>query len=180
MIKDWTTTWNFNFYELQEDKTWPQGFLTLRLIYCEIYCGSPFPVKILISQITIFSSLKHTVATTENLHATFAKMCLGNEVVCTYILLVSVYLLLMCATGSVLKVIFSSLLPSAVPRLIELCRSPTERNNSDSVLVACLVSVECVCIRVCVCRLIHTSKWLHVLNANLSFTRLCCLLQLHP
>lgn len=27
----------------------------------------------------------------------------------------------------------------AVPRLIELCRSPTERNNSDSVLVACLV-----------------------------------------
>ncbi|RXN09478.1 inscuteable-like protein [Labeo rohita] len=29
----------------------------------------------------------------------------------------------------------------AVPRLIELCRSPAERNNSDSVLVACLVSI---------------------------------------
>ncbi|KAI2644066.1 hypothetical protein H4Q32_030648 [Labeo rohita] len=27
----------------------------------------------------------------------------------------------------------------AVPRLIELCRSPAERNNSDSVLVACLL-----------------------------------------
>lgn len=36
----------------------------------------------------------------------------------------------------------------AVPRLIELCRSPAERNNSDSVLVACLaalrrLAVEC-------------------------------------
>ncbi|XP_023255985.1 protein inscuteable homolog isoform X1 [Seriola lalandi dorsalis] len=29
----------------------------------------------------------------------------------------------------------------AVPRLIELCRSPTERNNSDSVLVACLAAL---------------------------------------
>lgn len=28
---------------------------------------------------------------------------------------------------------------SGIPRLIKLCRSPTERNNSDSVLVACLV-----------------------------------------
>ncbi|EMP38280.1 Protein inscuteable like protein [Chelonia mydas] len=28
---------------------------------------------------------------------------------------------------------------NGIPRLIELCRSPTERNNSDSVLVACLV-----------------------------------------
>lgn len=43
----------------------------------------------------------------------------------------------------------SPLLSSAVPRLIQLCRSPTERNNSDSVLVACLVSAHdaplCVC-----------------------------------
>ncbi|XP_057693426.1 protein inscuteable homolog [Corythoichthys intestinalis] len=30
---------------------------------------------------------------------------------------------------------------NAVPRLIELCRSPTERNNSDSVLVACLAAL---------------------------------------
>uniref|UniRef100_A0A8C7SVS2 INSC spindle orientation adaptor protein n=1 Tax=Oncorhynchus mykiss TaxID=8022 RepID=A0A8C7SVS2_ONCMY len=29
----------------------------------------------------------------------------------------------------------------AVPRLIELCRSPAERNNSDSVLVACLAAL---------------------------------------
>uniref|UniRef100_A0A3B3X5H2 Uncharacterized protein n=1 Tax=Poecilia mexicana TaxID=48701 RepID=A0A3B3X5H2_9TELE len=29
----------------------------------------------------------------------------------------------------------------AVPRVIELCRSPTERNNSDSVLVACLAAL---------------------------------------
>uniref|UniRef100_A0A3Q4B384 Uncharacterized protein n=1 Tax=Mola mola TaxID=94237 RepID=A0A3Q4B384_MOLML len=29
----------------------------------------------------------------------------------------------------------------AVPRLIELCRSPSERNNSDSVLVACLAAL---------------------------------------
>uniref|UniRef100_A0A3Q3QP51 Uncharacterized protein n=1 Tax=Monopterus albus TaxID=43700 RepID=A0A3Q3QP51_MONAL len=29
----------------------------------------------------------------------------------------------------------------SVPRLIELCRSPTERNNSDSVLVACLAAL---------------------------------------
>uniref|UniRef100_A0A8C7Z7B2 INSC spindle orientation adaptor protein n=1 Tax=Oryzias sinensis TaxID=183150 RepID=A0A8C7Z7B2_9TELE len=29
----------------------------------------------------------------------------------------------------------------AVPRLIQLCRSPTERNNSDSVLVACLAAL---------------------------------------
>uniref|UniRef100_A0A665WQ55 Uncharacterized protein n=1 Tax=Echeneis naucrates TaxID=173247 RepID=A0A665WQ55_ECHNA len=29
----------------------------------------------------------------------------------------------------------------AVPRLIELCRFPTERNNSDSVLVACLAAL---------------------------------------
>nr|XP_019934083.1 PREDICTED: protein inscuteable homolog [Paralichthys olivaceus] len=29
----------------------------------------------------------------------------------------------------------------AVPLLIELCRSPTERNNSDSVLVACLAAL---------------------------------------
>ncbi|TRY85897.1 hypothetical protein DNTS_011919 [Danionella cerebrum] len=29
----------------------------------------------------------------------------------------------------------------AVPRLIELCRSPGERNNSDSVLVACLAAL---------------------------------------
>ncbi|XP_061078454.1 protein inscuteable homolog, partial [Conger conger] len=28
-----------------------------------------------------------------------------------------------------------------IPRLIELCRSPTERNNSDSVLVACLAAL---------------------------------------
>ncbi|KAM3870653.1 protein inscuteable homolog [Diretmus argenteus] len=30
---------------------------------------------------------------------------------------------------------------NAVPRLIELCRSPAERNNSDSVLVACLAAL---------------------------------------
>ncbi|KAM7163609.1 protein inscuteable homolog isoform 2-T2 [Macrochelys suwanniensis] len=30
---------------------------------------------------------------------------------------------------------------SCIPRLIELCRSPTERNNSDSVLVACLAAL---------------------------------------
>ncbi|NWS43337.1 INSC protein, partial [Probosciger aterrimus] len=30
---------------------------------------------------------------------------------------------------------------SCIPRLIKLCRSPTERNNSDSVLVACLVAL---------------------------------------
>ncbi|XP_030640648.1 protein inscuteable homolog [Chanos chanos] len=29
----------------------------------------------------------------------------------------------------------------AIPRLIELCRSPAERNNSDSVLVACLAAL---------------------------------------
>lgn len=39
----------------------------------------------------------------------------------------------------------------AVPRLIELCRSPTERNNSDSVLVACLVGAKCVCLNTRVC-----------------------------
>ncbi|XP_053801810.1 protein inscuteable homolog isoform X3 [Vidua chalybeata] len=31
---------------------------------------------------------------------------------------------------------------SCIPRLIKLCRSPTERNNSDSVLVACL-TIQC-------------------------------------
>ncbi|NXE88216.1 INSC protein, partial [Menura novaehollandiae] len=30
---------------------------------------------------------------------------------------------------------------SCIPRLIKLCRSPTERNNSDSVLVACLAAL---------------------------------------
>ncbi|CAI5763352.1 protein inscuteable homolog [Podarcis lilfordi] len=30
---------------------------------------------------------------------------------------------------------------SCIPRLIELCRSPTKRNNSDSVLVACLAAL---------------------------------------
>ncbi|NXP53753.1 INSC protein, partial [Heliornis fulica] len=30
---------------------------------------------------------------------------------------------------------------SCIPRLIKLCRSPTERNNSDSVLVSCLVAL---------------------------------------
>lgn len=48
-----------------------------------------------------------------------------------------------CYRGSLLSTSqtwLSRFLPSAVPRLIELCRSPTERNNSDSVLVACLVS----------------------------------------
>lgn len=30
--------------------------------------------------------------------------------------------------------------PTGMPRLIELCRSPSERNSSDAVLVACLVS----------------------------------------
>lgn len=30
---------------------------------------------------------------------------------------------------------------NCIPRLIELCRSPTERNNSDSVLVACLAAL---------------------------------------
>ncbi|XP_061466278.1 protein inscuteable homolog [Rhineura floridana] len=30
---------------------------------------------------------------------------------------------------------------SCIPRLIELCRSPVERNNSDSVLVACLAAL---------------------------------------
>lgn len=32
-----------------------------------------------------------------------------------------------------------SFMHSGIPRLIKLCRSPAERNNSDSVLVACLV-----------------------------------------
>ncbi|MGH0121245.1 UNVERIFIED_CONTAM: hypothetical protein FKN15_025952 [Acipenser sinensis] len=31
---------------------------------------------------------------------------------------------------------------NCIPRLIELCRSPTERSNSDSVLVACLFNVD--------------------------------------
>lgn len=47
-----------------------------------------------------------------------------------------------CAWYQCLRVVTDFLLSSlAVPRLIELCRSPTERNNSDSVLVACLVGV---------------------------------------
>lgn len=52
-------------------------------------------------------------------------ICLG----CRFFRIVFIYL-------------FNHLSSSAVPRLIELCRSPTERNNSDSVLVACLVGVQ--------------------------------------
>lgn len=50
------------------------------------------------------------------------------------------------------------LLSLAVPRLIELCRSPTERNNSDSVLVACLVGVNRVFLFVCA----HTNLYICV------------------
>lgn len=53
----------------------------------------------------------------------------------------------------------SPLLSLAVPRLIELCRSPTERNNSDSVLVACLVSVK----RVSMCQLNYFMLWMQIM-----------------
>lgn len=37
---------------------------------------------------------------------------------------------------------FVKLIPTAIPRLVQLCREPKERNYSDAVLVACLVSNE--------------------------------------
>ena len=40
--------------------------------------------------------------------------------------------------------VFLALLRAGVPRLIQLCQDPTQRHNSDAVLVACLVSKKCL------------------------------------